>query len=431
VTIVKQWTGREIRALREAKRMSQEAFAHRYDFGERTVRMWESTGARARPRPDSQAVLDQALGEATPEECARFEAMLAGSAPVGEAVTLGSATAVGAEPTGDDDIGEVDVSLSRRSLFAAAGMTGVAAVTAAGAPPRFTPTPGVDYLGYFGRKRTSVIEGDNLFGARSVVAEVEQAIDRMAMVRRAGLVDAAPMLRMQIIFAEFAAWLNQDMRRWGPAQGWSDKALRWAHRLSEDYYRTFVLIRQAQIAGDMGDGEEAVDLAHAAEHCAPPHSKLAAAAVAFGAHGHALTGDADRSAREYDRARMLLDSAESDPTWAFWLDHAYIDVHQAQSLAAAEQYARALDLFAAAIPRIPDEYSRDKGAYTAWYALAAERAGDAELAAHAGTHALAIGAATGSGRILADVGELHASIDGTADAVREFRHTYELTAAEA
>ncbi|MFH9662969.1 helix-turn-helix domain-containing protein [Streptomyces sp. NPDC017248] len=73
---VQQWTGREAGALRAALRMSTRAFAEHLGVALRTVAKWESLGAATRPRPDTQAILDTALGRADCAAHARFEALL-------------------------------------------------------------------------------------------------------------------------------------------------------------------------------------------------------------------------------------------------------------------------------------------------------------------------------------------------------------------
>ncbi|WP_439681838.1 hypothetical protein [Embleya sp. MST-111070] len=74
---VRTWTGHEARALRRAKRMGVRGFADHLGMAARTVSQWERLGVRREPRPDTQAILDTVLARATPDEQARFEALLA------------------------------------------------------------------------------------------------------------------------------------------------------------------------------------------------------------------------------------------------------------------------------------------------------------------------------------------------------------------
>ncbi|MBP2321090.1 transcriptional regulator with XRE-family HTH domain [Kibdelosporangium banguiense] len=76
---VQEWSGREARALRHALRLSLRAFADRLGIAPRTVSKWEKLGKATVPRPDTQAILDTALNQATEEEHIRFKRLIAES----------------------------------------------------------------------------------------------------------------------------------------------------------------------------------------------------------------------------------------------------------------------------------------------------------------------------------------------------------------
>lgn len=69
---VQQWSGSEIRALREAKRMSLRDFAAHLGVSERMISKWEKEGSDVIPRPINQAALDTALNRCDPDTKARF-----------------------------------------------------------------------------------------------------------------------------------------------------------------------------------------------------------------------------------------------------------------------------------------------------------------------------------------------------------------------
>lgn len=75
---VQVWTGREARALRGALRLSVRAFAEHLGVAPRTVSKWEHFGEATRPQPDTQAILDTALSQASPDVRLRFQALLDG-----------------------------------------------------------------------------------------------------------------------------------------------------------------------------------------------------------------------------------------------------------------------------------------------------------------------------------------------------------------
>lgn len=73
---IQKWSGREARALREAKRMTLHSFAGRLGVTERMVSAWEARGEAITPRPVNQSALDSTLEESSAEQQARFIEML-------------------------------------------------------------------------------------------------------------------------------------------------------------------------------------------------------------------------------------------------------------------------------------------------------------------------------------------------------------------
>jgi len=76
--MVPLWSGREVRALREARRMSVREFAAHLGISDRMVSKWEAGGEAIRPRPLNQAALDTSLTMATAEVKARFTRIAVG-----------------------------------------------------------------------------------------------------------------------------------------------------------------------------------------------------------------------------------------------------------------------------------------------------------------------------------------------------------------
>lgn len=76
------WTGRDVCALRQARRMSVRGFADHLGVCSRMVSKWEASGTGIRPRPVNQAALDTSLLRADPHTRARFQqfrAVIAGN----------------------------------------------------------------------------------------------------------------------------------------------------------------------------------------------------------------------------------------------------------------------------------------------------------------------------------------------------------------
>ncbi|MEU8180251.1 SUMF1/EgtB/PvdO family nonheme iron enzyme [Micromonospora sp. NPDC049047] len=94
---VGKWSGRETRALREAKRMSLREFAAYLGVSDRTISKWEAGADRIRPRPDSQAILDTVLEQASNDVRARFELLMGSGLEPNETLRRQPRPAVSAE----------------------------------------------------------------------------------------------------------------------------------------------------------------------------------------------------------------------------------------------------------------------------------------------------------------------------------------------
>jgi transcriptional regulator with XRE-family HTH domain len=120
VATVHQWTGLEAKALRLALRLSVRAFAQQLGLAVATVSKWESKLADTEPRPDTQAILDTALGRADAAVHLRFETLLSEmTSPVQNAgrrrVTASGPRAWEYESWADD-LDRVVVALSRQNF---------------------------------------------------------------------------------------------------------------------------------------------------------------------------------------------------------------------------------------------------------------------------------------------------------------------------
>lgn len=71
-SLVRRWTGADVVALREARRMSLREFAAHLGVSERQVSKWEAKGSTIQPQPVNQAALDTSMARLAPDEMARF-----------------------------------------------------------------------------------------------------------------------------------------------------------------------------------------------------------------------------------------------------------------------------------------------------------------------------------------------------------------------
>lgn len=325
------------------------------------------------------------------------------------------------------------VTLPRRAFLSGMGLGAVAAVTAgpsASAYSRTLALPDIHPAEHFRQLRTALIDNDNLLGPLRVIPTVESQIHAMHQLRR-GLrgADARDLLHVQTQYAEFCGWLYHDAGDYRSAQYWTDRALEWSYATGHPETTTYIVARKSQLAGDMRDAMQAVDLAEAARAQAKPNSRLGAIATTFGAYGYALAGDASASQRTFDEAREMLAQLDDDPAspWGAWMDQSYIEVHRARSLAALGEHRTAAEGFRTAIAALPTGYHRDRGVYLARESTAYAGANEPEQAAKVGLEALSIAEATGSARIMTELTSLDTHLERwqKVPTVDEFRQAFD------
>lgn len=309
------------------------------------------------------------------------------------------------------------MALDRRALLRGGVGLGAVAAVGVGTPAVAVPTArrarttaayGPTPVEHLRRTRKLLIDSDNLLGPRNLVATVRDHIDVITDLRRdAQGSDRRGLLELQTQYGEFLSWLYQDLGDVVQAQHWLDRAFQWSHTVGDSELTAYVLARKAQLAGDVADVAEVVDLAEAAQRTAAPRSRLAAVARTFEGFGHALRGEASESERALDHVRNSLDLVASDPgPWGVWLNAAYVEVHRGQSLEALGKHNRAAAAFAGAIRALPDGYHRDRGVYLARQAVALAGARAPEEASIVGMQALAVAEDTNSGRIVTELARL-------------------------
>ncbi|MFI5064735.1 MAG: multiprotein-bridging factor 1 family protein [Streptosporangiales bacterium] len=298
------------------------------------------------------------------------------------------------------------VTVPRRAFLQGLGTAAAAAaVPASLAAALPAPEPSAER---FALARKALRDSDNLFGPQQVIpAAMRQlgAVQRAARAVRGGA--QRDIVQVQAEFADLIGWLYQDSGDHAAAGYWLDRALEWSHLAGDRGSVAFIFARKSQLAADMHDPAGAVAAADAALRLAAPQTRVAAAAAAYAAHGHALSGDRAASDRSYGHAAELLDGAGDDASpWAAFCDHAYLGVQQAHSLSVLGDAPAAADGFHEAITRLQAGYHRDRGVYLAREAVARAGAGDLDHAASLGMQALAVGTETLSARVFAELAVL-------------------------
>ncbi|MBO0805267.1 MAG: hypothetical protein J2P25_19585 [Nocardiopsaceae bacterium] len=386
---------------RQLRRATTEPIAA-HDGLIRMIRSWER-GAHA--LSERYELLYRALGF---DDGARRAEPEPGEPPASHYATLGAAASSCAETdvvevccrTPDGRIAFVPVSLCRPAREAD---------PAAAVAPEPLPGPAAAEsrpAERFLAARRALRDNDNLFGPRDVIPlAVRQLAALRELAKSLRGADHRELLVPQIQFADLLGWLYQDSCSYDAASRWLDRALEWSRALGDDCCVAFILARKSQLACDTRDTVTAIAAAGAAMRLDGGRQPLTVAAAAtYGAHGHALDGDASATRRLYDKARDALRDAGARPArWATFLDAAYVDVYQAHSLAALGDHAAAADGFGAAIRKLRPGYHRDRGVYLAREARARAASGEHDRAAELAAQAMAIGAETRSARIFSEL----------------------------
>ncbi|NUP33062.1 MAG: helix-turn-helix domain-containing protein [Streptomycetaceae bacterium] len=273
--------------------------------------------------------------------------------------------------------------------------------------------PDVHPVTHLQNLRRALVECDNVLGPLDVMPTVLDHIHLIRRLRRtSGGADRLALLQVQAEYAEFCGWLFQDAGDHRAAEYWTDRALAWSHAVENRELVAYIMVRKAQLAGDMRDPVEAVDLADAARSLAPPGSRLSVMGSVYGAHGHALNGDRTACDRAYDTALTLVSDLREDAPRrrGSWLDSAYVLAQRAHSMSVLGDHKAAAEGFALAIGTLPPAFRRDRGVYLARAAVARVRSGEPELAAVTGSEALSLAAETRSVRIFGELAALDAEL---------------------
>ncbi|MGC0316183.1 helix-turn-helix domain-containing protein [Kitasatospora acidiphila] len=419
---------------RQAMGFTQEKLAEVLGVDRSTVVRWES--GRSQPQPfqwprlaellqvsvaalaDMLAMTQGPVGEsmvprqlsARPlEPAAQSVDVGSDAAGAGSAMTLGSGEVRVGCRASDGRI--IFVTMPRRSLLrSAAAATGamMLAPTADMPSTKALLSPGVHPVENLRKLRKSLVECDNVLGPRDVIASVQEHLHLIQQLRHESRGrDRLNLIQLQAEYAEFCSWLLQDSGDHRAAQYWADRAVDWSNAAGNDDLTAYITARKAQLAGDMKEPVDAVDIAESARRLAPAGSRLSAMGAVYGAHGHALLGDEVACHRAYDEALELVSTTTNGPTGrGRWLDAAYVEAQRARSLAALGRYDAAVVGFDQAIRALPASFRRDRGVYLARSAGAQLRAVGPEQAAVTATEALSVAVATGSGRIFSELASL-------------------------
>ncbi|HET9141313.1 helix-turn-helix domain-containing protein [Actinophytocola sp.] len=387
---VGRWTGRETRALRVALRLSVRAFAERLGVAARTVSKWEKGGERTIPWPDTQAILDTCLSQASGEVRARLSALLM--------------RPIAAEGFNTDERHHV-----------------VAVLKDA---PRFFDGPLAEYC----RRQLDICIADD--GELGPAATLPAVLELLRTIETHGR-DVRPSVRRELLSvgasgAEFAGWLLRDMREPGHATFWYDRAMEWAQEAGDLPMQGYMLLKKSQMAYDARDALRVLTLAQAAmEGPWQLPANVRAEVTQQHALGMAMIGEPLPAVeRRLDHAHELLAQVKPDDQpdrlGAYFTAQTLL-LRNASSFTEAGRPGRAAALFGEVLSTAVLS-RRDAGYFRARRAVALALSGEPDEAAAVGLGSVEIALATDSRRTLRVLNEVMRTLAPwrSRPAVREF-----------
>jgi transcriptional regulator with XRE-family HTH domain len=360
VTTVQRWTGREARALRVALRLSVRGFAEHLGVAVRTVSKWEAGREATVPRPETQSILDTALGQCNRATQERFTLLCESANPPRTQPNW-----TNARLRTDSDVHIPDLIRHLQEMWHV------------------------------------LVRTDNLLGPRFALSGV---LDQIAIIEEllplASGSQRAELVTLAATYAESAAWLHEDSAQIPASAHWVGRATQWAHEVGDHKLLAWTLFRRSQHATAVRDPEGTLSLARAAGRGGDRlPAPMRAAIVQQEAHGHALKGDEVPAHRTLDRAiewAATDDAGDSRNGHGSFCTSAYLELQRAMCWVALGRPERAIQLFNAVLPTLPAVYRRDRGVAFSRLAHAYATTGRPDEAAEAGRAALAIARASGS-----------------------------------
>jgi transcriptional regulator with XRE-family HTH domain len=250
-----------------------------------------------------------------------------------------------------------------------------------------------------------LVKTDNLLGPRHALSGVLGQLDTInELLTTASTAGRPQVVRLAARYAESASWLYEDSGGMAEARQWSGRALEWAIEADDPLMTSWVLFRRSQQAVPSGNAAQVLGLAGAARRAAPDLlPPMRAALDQQEAHGFALDGDEAAAHRKLDDAHTwaATDVAGDARTGhGSFCTASYIEVQRAGCWLTLGKPARAIQLYEATLPALPDVYRRDRGIALGRLASAYAASGEPEAAAKTATDALSIGQEVGSARTL-------------------------------
>ncbi|MGM9335623.1 helix-turn-helix domain-containing protein [Streptomyces murinus] len=276
-------------------------------------------------------------------------------------------------------------------------------------PQMVTPKASAQVLGYLKSIFVQHAQAEPLVGPRFLVPAVQGQVPLIEeLCKEATGPQRDDVVRVGARYAEFLGWLHQDSGDSQSAMLWTNRALDYASELTDPALSAYVFQRRSNIAAEAGQAGYAVGLANSALNEARKLPRqVRAVSLRARANAHALLGHADECWRTLDEARELADAGAGEGSdLASYCSVQYIDMEAATCALALGRPEEAVTTLEKSLSQWPPEQQRDKGLCLARLATGYALIEDIESAYNVAFEAAAIAQATGSARILAELGRV-------------------------
>lgn len=295
------------------------------------------------------------------------------------------------------DAGEDVEPTNRRGLLgagAAAALGGVAIDAAPAAAREVDP----DLPAHWAQLLSLLGRHDDAFGPHAVLGTVQRELRIIADHRAAARGELrTALMRVEARYAEFAAWLSNDLGDPRRRDAWTNRAASLAQ--ASDYADMAALTRErrAQWAAQEHDARRTIASAEDALRVHGVSAQTRALCARQAACGHALDGDAAACERWLAEVEVIMDSADSTaPPWTGGAVDRHLVRSSAARCMALLEPRKAISMYEDVLLDWPRGRVRTGGLQRARLALACAAAGELDRAEAEGRKALAVARATKS-----------------------------------
>jgi tetratricopeptide (TPR) repeat protein len=259
--------------------------------------------------------------------------------------------------------------------------------------PRVAPVIGPGIVDYFRNVFVEHIRADNLMGPHHLVDVVRaQAalLDQMLPNARGEV--RRELLYLACRYNEFTGWLYQDACDPDNAMRYADRSMDYALEIDDPRETAYVLMRKADIAGDLGKPDRAIGLTEAGlRHPSQVPPRIRALILRERGRAYARLGNPSECARALDSAREEVQRPDdASDELASYCTPSYIDMEAANCWSELGKFDAATVIYEHSLDTWPKELPRDQGLCLARLTNAHAGRANVERACEAGRRAVEV-----------------------------------------